>query len=85
MERGDPGAARAGCGVRFLLGYFFFAHFKEEVTRREAKPESIIETQQLAGALSNRHKIKRQTCQSGMKQSLPENALNHKKAPRPEH
>jgi hypothetical protein len=67
MEGGKSREARPACGVRFLLGYFFFAHFKEEVTRREAKPKRSPETQKSASALANRHKSKRQTCQSNIK------------------
>ena len=36
-ERGKSGAARPGCRVRFLFGYFLFRASKEKVTRRKGE------------------------------------------------
>jgi hypothetical protein len=40
-ERGNPGAAGAGCRARFLLGYFLFRASKEKVTRPGAETRSV--------------------------------------------
>ena len=39
MERGNPGAAWAGCEVCFRLGYFFFAPDADAGQRRSNSPE----------------------------------------------
>ena len=36
-ERGEFRAAKPGCRVRFLFGYFLFRASKEKVTRRKAE------------------------------------------------
>ena len=39
-ERGKFRAAKPGCRVRFLFGYFLFRASKEKVTRRKAETGS---------------------------------------------
>ena len=39
-ERGKFRAAKPGCRVRFLFGYFLFRASKEKVTRRKAETDS---------------------------------------------
>ena len=39
-ERGEFRAAKPGCQVRFLFGYFLFRASKEKVTRRKAETGS---------------------------------------------
>src|SRR5690606_11825347 len=83
MEGGKSSAAMtgtpsSGCGVRFLLGYFFFfapggdPHFKEEVTRREAKPDTSSKHSNQPAHRSSSPPNQRQTRQSGIKTSSPE-------------
>ncbi len=36
-ERGELSAAKPGCRVRFLFGYFLFRASKEKVTRRKGE------------------------------------------------
>ena len=39
-ERGKFRAAKPGCRVRFLFGYFLFRASKEKVTRRKGETDS---------------------------------------------